>query len=128
MDGIGIGMDGSLGGRGYRAPYGANKSNYINIAKATRLQKQIKIKTCQIKYIKLNMPPQLINIALKLNKFVMSIVAIFGKVLSNMILSVGVIPGDFALRGFPSVPSPFQGLPCNNTWYLKNIYYFFSFY
>ena len=61
------------------------------------------------------MPPQLINIALKLNKFVMSIVAIFGKVLSNMILSVGVIPGDFALRGFPSVPSPFRGLPCNST-------------
>ena len=73
------------------------------------------------------MPPQLINIALKLKKFVMSIVAIFGKVLSNMILSVGVIPGDFALRGFPSVPSPFQGLPCNNTWYLKKNY-FFSFY
>ena len=61
------------------------------------------------------MPPQLINIALKLNKFVMSIVAIFGKVLSNMILSVGVIPGDIPLRGFPSVPSPFRGLPCNNT-------------
>ena len=93
----------------------SNKSNYITIAKATRFQKQIKIKTCQIKYIKLNMPPQLINIALKLNKYVVAIVAIFGKIFSNMILSVGVIPGDFALRGFPSVPSPFRGLPCNNT-------------
>ena len=27
MDGIGIGMDGSPGGRGYRAPYGANKGH-----------------------------------------------------------------------------------------------------